>query len=601
MTDLDTTEPPVDLVTSWLDFAPARERDLADGVKEAIEAGFTRDPFDPCFAARAQGRAGFEAGGPADGLVPCSVLAELTGQSRDRMAGLTDDELVGLLRAARRVQSWQAALELEAVNELAARRRAEPARPGPRVSDRIAAELGAALTLTTRSADSLAELAESVERLDGVREALADGRIDLARARVFAQELAPLETLTANVIATRVLLAAPGLTTVQLRARLRRAVLAADPKAGRRRQEKARDQARVEAWEESSGNGGLAGRELPPAAALTADRHLSALARSLKAAGAVGTMDQLRATLYLALLSGQDPAAVLCRPGTADRPETWDSPDVTTPDAAGRPDSSSRDQDTESLARPDLADKRDRAADARDRARDGAAARAAGLGLRWPSGPLGTIHLVMPLSAWLEQTDNPGEVAGHGPVDAWTSRQLAGQLAGLAGTRYCLTVTSNSGQAIAHACARRPPPRPGGPRSSSPPGQSPRAVDPDELRHWLRGLSIECLTRHGACDHASQSPGYRPPTRLAHLVKVASPTCTAPGCRRPAEACDLDHVTPYDQGGRTCYCNLHPACRRHHQLKQQPGWHADKLAGASMMWTLPHGRAYATTPEPYPL
>ena len=60
-------------------------------------------------------------------MAPCSVLMELTGQTCDRMSELTDDELVGVLRAARRVQSWQAALELEAVSELAARRLAPPA------------------------------------------------------------------------------------------------------------------------------------------------------------------------------------------------------------------------------------------------------------------------------------------------------------------------------------------------------------------------------------------------------------------------------------------------------------------------------------------
>ena len=309
---------------SWLDTIGAREACSPDAVPEAIEAGFARDPED---AYPVRGRAGFEACGPADLMAPCSVLAELTGQARDRMSELTDDELVGVLRATRRVQSWQAALELEAVSELAARRLAEPARPGPRPADRLAAELAAALTLTVRSADSLVHVATSVERLGGLRDSLAGGQIDLSRARVFADELCVLDWLKATRIAAKIVLEAPGLTTAQLQARLRRAVLAADPEAGRRRQKAAKDNARVETWQESSGNAALAGRELPPAGVLAADRHLTALAKAMKAAGAAGTLDQLRGAVYLALLSGQTPSIVLSsQTGESDdreRPTGW--------------------------------------------------------------------------------------------------------------------------------------------------------------------------------------------------------------------------------------------------------------------------------------
>jgi Domain of unknown function (DUF222) len=270
-------QPGAGVPASWLDTIGARQTCPPDAVPEAIEAGFARDPDD---AYPIRGRAGFEACGPADLMAPCSVLAELTGQARDRMSELTDDELVGVLRATRRVQSWQAALELEAVSELAARRLAEPVRPGPRPADRLAAELAAALTLTIRSADSLVHVATSVERLGGLRDALAGGQIDLSRARVFADELCVLDWLKATRIAAKLVLEAPGLTTAQLQARLRRAVLAADPEAGCRRQKAAKDNARVETWQESSGNGALAGRELPPAGVLAADRHLTALAKA---------------------------------------------------------------------------------------------------------------------------------------------------------------------------------------------------------------------------------------------------------------------------------------------------------------------------------
>jgi hypothetical protein len=34
-------------------------------------------------------------------------------------------------------------------------------------------------------------------------------------------------------------------------------------------------------------------------------------------------------------------------------------------------------------------------------------------------------------------------------------------------------------------------------------------------------------------------------------VRLTARTCTAPGCRRAAAHCDIDHTIPYDQGGRT--------------------------------------------------
>jgi HNH endonuclease len=74
---------------------------------------------------------------------------------------------------------------------------------------------------------------------------------------------------------------------------------------------------------------------------------------------------------------------------------------------------------------------------------------------------------------------------------------------------------------------------------------------------------------------------------------------STPYCRRPATRCDLDHTIPYDQGGRTCECNLAPLCRRHHQAKQAPGWQLDQCEPGRMTWRLPNGRVYQTTGDPY--
>jgi len=67
--------------------------------------------------------------------------------------------------------------------------------------------------------------------------------------------------------------------------------------------------------------------------------------------------------------------------------------------------------------------------------------------------------------------------------------------------------------------------------------------------------------------------GHDPPTRIREQVVLRQRSCVVPGCRRPARACDLDHVDPYvdpDDGGppgQTRPSNLQPLCRSHHRMK----------------------------------
>ncbi|MGH9251798.1 MAG: DUF222 domain-containing protein, partial [Acidimicrobiales bacterium] len=44
---------------------------------------------------------------------------------------------------------------------------------------------------------------------------------------------------------------------------------------------------------------------------------------------------------------------------------------------------------------------------------------------------------------------------------------------------------------------------------------------------------------------------YLPPPELAEHVIVRDQSCRFPTCAHPAEACDLDHTTPFEQGGAT--------------------------------------------------
>ena len=122
------------------------------------------------------------------------MLAGLAGDAWATGLGrLSDDELIGVLRAARRLASWSAALELAAVTDLVTRREADAAgtgscAPGEHIGDEIAA----ALTLTARAADVLLDLATALRRLPATMAALTAGRSTATGRAVIADEVAGL-------------------------------------------------------------------------------------------------------------------------------------------------------------------------------------------------------------------------------------------------------------------------------------------------------------------------------------------------------------------------------------------------------------------------
>ena len=500
------------------------EADSASPAAGAESAGPTAEVLDAGFTHRQGGQdRGFAAGGVLDRMEPGGTLAVLAARVwEDGLGRLSDDELCGFLAAQRRLASRAAAAELAAVAELAARRAGPDGRPGEHVEE----ELAAVLTLTGRAASVLAGRAAAMARLPGVAAALATGRIDQPKAAVFADETACLDDITAAAIAASVLPEADGMTTGQLRRALRREILALDPQAAMRRRQEAEKAARVETWAEASGTGAIAGRDLAPAAVIQADKNLNADARWLKQHGATGTYDQLRAEAMIARLTGRSLASLL--PGG-----NVGTPAAAPPAQPGEP---------------------------------------VHLG--------GSVNLTMPAAAWLGLSDLPGEVAGHGAVDAGTCRDLAAALA--AHARWCVTLTGRNGRAVAHGCARAGP---------GPPGAASPAA-------WLATISmtgIEAVT----CSHQRETAGYQPSDSLRHLIKIRSRRCGFPGCGRPASRCDDDHTVPYHRGGRTCECNLHPLCRRHHQAKQAPGWYLSQPEPGVLTWRLPSGRRLTVTPEPY--
>ena len=89
-------------------------------------------------------------------------------------------------------------------------------------------------------------------------------------------------------------------------------------------------------------------------------------------------------------------------------------------------------------------------------------------------------------------------------------------------------------------------------------------------------------------DHLA-TDAYRPGTQLTALVKARDGRCRFPGCSIAARFCDLDHVRPWPTGPTTA-TNLLTLCRRHHRIKQAPGWRVHLAPDATTTWTDPTGR-----------
>ena len=591
--------PDEDGLDRWADPDCGRPDELADLMTPELEQLIAEGPapapeFGPAGFLPRDGSghgAGFADGGTLDVLAPGVSLAGFADDAHRRLADTDDDSLIGVLRGWRRLAAWAQARELATVAELARRRPpggTPPAAPGAfpsRMSEFIADEVALALTLTARSADAELSLALDLADRPAIFGALETGRIDLTRTKIIIEGVSTLEADHADAVEAAVLPRAPGLTAGQLRAAVARAVLAVDPQAARRRREDTEKSARVDCWPEPCGTASLAGWHLPSAQALAADKRLCQIAAAWRRQGAAGDTDLLRARAYLALLLGlpiDGPPADLLPPADPSVPgnrgsdpaldHTFSASGGTVPRPAARPARGS-DGETGVLRLP-------------------AGLRGPGPGTALP--PLaGTVNLTVPLTTLLGLAQAPAQAAGYGPLDAESARVLACAAAGHRATRWQITVTGPDGTALAHGTAS------GRTRASvsGPEGNRPRGSGPAG-RGWSVTVTAEPVAT-GSCDHRHCEPGYRPSPALLRLIRARSSTCTAPGCRRPAGACDIGHTRAYDQDGWTCECNLAPLCRRHHRAKQAHGWRLTQPQPGVLIWTTPSGRGYSTRPANY--
>jgi hypothetical protein len=90
---------------------------------------------------------------------------------------------------------------------------------------------------------------------------------------------------------------------------------------------------------------------------------------------------------------------------------------------------------------------------------------------------------------------------------------------------------------------------------------------------------------------------YRPPAALRRFVWTRDRTCRFPGCMRPAHQSDLDHTVPFPLG-TTGEANLGPFCRHHHRVKHRTAWHVTQPKPGTFRFRSPAGKTYHRDPEP---
>jgi hypothetical protein len=147
-----------------------------------------------------------------------------------------------------------------------------------------------------------------------------------------------------------------------------------------------------------------------------------------------------------------------------------------------------------------------------------------------------TVNVTIDLPTLLGLAENPGQLAGYGPIPASVARELASDA------------------------------------------------------KWKRFIT-EPQTGN-LLDFGRES--YEPPQQLKDFLIARDRTCRFPGCRRSALLSDLDHAESWDSGGSTSPDNIGALCRRHHRLKTHDGWKIESFSDGSCTWTSPLGKQFFT-------
>lgn len=149
------------------------------------------------------------------------------------------------------------------------------------------------------------------------------------------------------------------------------------------------------------------------------------------------------------------------------------------------------------------------------------------------------VQVTVPVLTAAAVGDEPALLAGYGPIDPATARQI-----------------------LAHA------------------------------HTWERVLTSPLTGAIVAVD------SYRPSEAMKRFLGARDERCRFPGCRQPVWRCDLDHTVDAALGGATSCSNLAHVCRRHHVLKHNSAWTVRQREVGELEWTSPTGRVYRDLAEP---
>jgi hypothetical protein len=654
--DLDTD---FDEWTTWLDQEVAAGRDPVPPERAFPVQGISvslgdADGIDPVLLTAISETECLSEGGlgsqfaqqaAADVLPPGPVLAALTEAAVKDVTRLSDDQLVGVLQAARRQENREAWKKALVIAEFARRREAEfkraeargvpvHCRPGQFPGEELAIELRLGPVQASHAIDDATDLAT---RLPQTLAGMAAGLIDEARAGVIAlytRSLAPADAALADGILAAL---APTVRIDQLARRAAALEMRLAPEAVRARKEHARrTRQRVEVRREESGNATVAGREMDTGDALAAKSHIHALALRLRRSGMPGTLDQLRLLAFADLTAGRNPLDRLTGPEANALPDGPANADGEAgPDSAG-PDHSAASSAAQNGLPPDRVPPHDPLShgEPADEGHDGNGTwnpsdvpppEEPGGGSSGsldyphddydddpdvlpldprPAAPTpALINLVVHAGTLFGWDTAPTEAGGWGLLGADETRAVVAAASRHPATRWCATVIGPDGTALAHGCSPGQHPWAGPEQAAQddkPPGRRP--PDPDQaarLAALLHGLNVTLRPiASDGCAHAAAEPRYSPSRKLTHLVRARTATCDAPGCTAQAVHADLDHTIAYPDG-LTDQCNLGPKCRRHHKAKQAPGWKVEQPEPGVIGWTLPSGRTHTTRPTVY--
>jgi Domain of unknown function (DUF222) len=466
---------------------------------------------------------------------PGPAMAGWLGMASAEAAGLDEYGLTGVAVAGQKLASWAQAAELAAVAQVTSRAAAADKNIGVRSDGRPArvcrdaqGQVSLALMMSDYAATVWADLAVTLSwRLPATGDALRAGRIDLYRARLIAEATSVLSEQAAREVEATVLPGAGQQTPAQLRIRLRRAVIAADPAAAERRRQDAERRAGVKLYADEDGTATLAGTGLPAVPASAAMAKITAMAQARKSAGLAGGLDLHRAQVMLGLLLGTLPPTPPAEDAPPDQPPSDDDHPADDGPSDGCPsgsdpgddgpvgndpsDSSPADSDSDPDPDPDadggLADgvpfPTDEDAPPDDGLDDTGAddpnsgyydeeddLTAAGPTPAWPE--LGVIPPALarpvaepdgrPVPGLLDVTlpwttlaglpgGGPGILGRIGPITAVQARQLAAAAEHDPAAQWRIIITNAAGQAIAVARIRRRQSRAGpGPPHAEPPG-----------------------------------------------------------------------------------------------------------------------------------